>query len=140
MTFYYDLDYINTNINYIAGSYSEDTLDPQARITLQIDGINYEGTLELRGQSSRLLDQKSYKIKLFDNVDAFKGMRVLNLNKHYKDNFRIRNKLAYDVLEEMDNLIWFTNTLCQVVHYRRWQTIRFWSLYLSRATQQSFFV
>ncbi len=102
---YYDLDYINTNINYIAGSYSEDTLDPQARITLQIDGINYEGTLELRGQSSRLLDQKSYKIKLFDNVDAFKGMRVLNLNKHYKDNFRIRNKLAYDVLEEMDNLI-----------------------------------
>jgi len=102
---YHDLGYINTNINYIAGSYSEDTLDPQARITLQIDGIDYEGTLELRGQSSRLLDQKSYKIKLFDDVNAFKGMRVLNLNKHYKDNFRIRNKLAYDVLEEMDNLI-----------------------------------
>lgn len=102
---YKTMAYINENVNYESGEYTNDDSDPQAQVILKVEGQEYYGTLELRGQSSRLEDQKSYKIKLFDDQGTFNGLQVLNLNKHYKDILRIRNKLAYDLIEDIDGLI-----------------------------------
>jgi spore coat protein H len=62
-------------------------------------------TIELRGRSSRLEAQKSYKIKLYDNGGLWYGQNVLNLNKHADDRTRVRNKLAFDYFREIPDLI-----------------------------------
>ncbi len=58
-------------------------------------------TIEQRGQSARLADYKSFKIKLDDKIW---GMDELNLNKHYFDLSRIRNKFAFDLLKDIPNI------------------------------------
>lgn len=62
-------------------------------------------TIELRGRSSRLEAQKSYKIRLGDNGGLWYGQSVLNLNKHADDKTRVRNKLAFDYFKEIPDLI-----------------------------------
>ncbi|MBM7649092.1 spore coat protein H [Bacillus ectoiniformans] len=62
-------------------------------------------TIELRGRSSRLEAQKSYKIRLRDNGGLWYGQNVLNLNKHADDRTRVRNKLAFDYFRRIPNLI-----------------------------------
>lgn len=64
---------------------------------------NPDGTVSFRGQASSRAVQKSYKIKL----DSLKWMnqKVLNLNKHFPDSTRILNKLAYDIIDEVPQLI-----------------------------------
>jgi spore coat protein H len=62
-------------------------------------------TIGLRGRSSRLEPQKSYKIRLLDNGGLWFGQNVLNLNKHADDRTRIRNKLAFDYFKVIPNLI-----------------------------------
>lgn len=82
----------------------------------RITGTLYEGTEEgitddegmdciisYRGQSSSKSKQKSYKIKLTD--EKWMGQRVLNLNKHYPDYLRFLNKFAYDIINEVPQLI-----------------------------------
>lgn len=62
-------------------------------------------TIELRGRSSRLEPQKSYKIRLKDNGGLWYGQNVINLNKHADDQTRVRNKLAFDYFKKIPNLI-----------------------------------
>ncbi|MED4532366.1 CotH kinase family protein [Metabacillus fastidiosus] len=62
-------------------------------------------TIELRGRSSRLEAQKSYKIRLRDNAGLWYGQKVLNLNKHADDRTRVRNKLAFDYFQKIPDLI-----------------------------------
>ncbi len=59
----------------------------------------------IRGQSSSRGRQKSYKIELQDGKGEWNGQRVINLNKHVFDGTRFRNKLMFDLLEEMPGLI-----------------------------------
>lgn len=69
--------------------------------------------IRLRGNSARGDSQKSYKIKLFDKAGVWNDQRVLNLNKHIGDFSRIRNKLSFDVMEDVDDL---TSLRTQFVH------------------------
>lgn len=82
----------------------------------KISGTLYEGTEEgitddegmictvsYRGQASRNSPQKSYKIKLSD--EKWMGQRVLNLNKHYYDYTHFLNKFAYDIIDEVPQMI-----------------------------------
>ncbi|WP_066055644.1 CotH kinase family protein [Robertmurraya korlensis] len=62
-------------------------------------------TIELRGRSSRLEAQKSYKIRLQDNGGLWYGQKVINLNKHADDQTRVRNKLAFDYFKKIPNTI-----------------------------------
>lgn len=62
-------------------------------------------SIELRGRSSRLEAQKSYKIKLYDNGGLWFGQKVLNLNKHSKDSTRVQNKLAFDYFRLLPDFI-----------------------------------
>lgn len=60
--------------------------------------------IQLRGRSSRLEPQKSYKIRLKDNGGLWFGQNVINLNKHADDRTRVRNKLAFDYFKIIPNL------------------------------------
>ncbi len=62
------------------------------------------GTIEVRGESSRSSQQKSYKIRLLDTAGYWKEQRNINLNKHRPDVTRVRQKLSFDYFEQMPNI------------------------------------
>jgi len=63
-------------------------------------------TVSVRGQSStRYAYQKSYRVLLFDEAEAFRGTRNVALNNHSFDATRIRNKLAWDLLRELPGIV-----------------------------------
>ncbi|SHH81025.1 CotH kinase family protein [Clostridium grantii] len=64
---------------------------------------DYNGIMELRGQSSRLAEIKSYKIKLNKN-SPWNEFLTINLNKHHFDTLRIRNKLSFDLIKSIPNI------------------------------------
>jgi spore coat protein H len=68
------------------------------------DGLADNATLRLRGNSSRLADQKSYRLKLNKTLPLWRGETTLQLNKHPWDLTRVRNKLAFDLLQEIPHL------------------------------------
>jgi spore coat protein H len=53
-------------------------------------------TIEIRGNTTRVAPQKSYKLKLLDSAGLWKGQKIINLNKHAYDLTRVRNKLSFD--------------------------------------------
>jgi spore coat protein H len=73
----------------------EDGAEVAARFIAEDDGTVVESaaTLELRGQSSRLANQKSYKVHL--DGATWRGQKELNLNKHPYDLTRVRNSLSF---------------------------------------------
>ena len=62
-------------------------------------------TVQIRGQTSSRNAQKNYKIELKKNVGTWRGQETIALNKHMTDSLRFRNKLANDLLEEIDELM-----------------------------------
>ncbi|WP_438446802.1 CotH kinase family protein [Gorillibacterium sp. sgz5001074] len=71
------------------------------------------GTLQIRGSSTRSAAQKSYKIKLFDKAGMWREQKVLNLNKHAADLSRVRNKLSFDYFTRIPD---FTSLRTHFVH------------------------
>ena len=62
-------------------------------------------TVQIRGQTSSRRDQKSYKIRLKENMGEWRGQRTIALNKHVGDPVRFRNKLAYDLIKDIPQMI-----------------------------------
>lgn len=62
-------------------------------------------TVKIRGQTSSNAPVKSYKISIKDGKGTWKNQKVLNLNKHIYDGTRFRNKLAYDLIEGLPDMI-----------------------------------
>lgn len=62
-------------------------------------------TVQIRGQTSSRERQKNYKIELKKNKGTWNGQRTINLNKHKTDSMRFRNKLAYDLMEEIPQMM-----------------------------------
>lgn len=62
-------------------------------------------TVQVRGQTSSKYAQKNYKIELKDNRGTWRNQRTLAINKHMGEGLRFRNKLAYDLLEEIPQLV-----------------------------------
>lgn len=71
------------------------------------------GVMSIRGQSTRRLSQKSYKIELNKKAGLWNGVEVVNLNKHMHDPVKVRNKLNYDLFRDVPN---FTSLETQFVH------------------------
>lgn len=69
--------------------------------------------ISLRGNTSRSLPQKSYKIKLFDSAGLWQDQRTISLNKHVTDLSRLRNKLSFDLMEGIPHM---TSLRTQFVH------------------------
>ncbi|MBQ9747269.1 MAG: CotH kinase family protein [Clostridia bacterium] len=62
-------------------------------------------TVQIRGQSSSLNAQKNYKIKIKDNKGSWRGQTTIALNKHQGDGLRFRNKLGFDLLTGVEELM-----------------------------------
>lgn len=62
-------------------------------------------TVQIRGQTSSSYAQKNYKIELKKNKGTWRGQRTINLNKHMGEGMRFRNKLAYDLLKGIPELL-----------------------------------
>ena len=67
-----------------------------------------------RGQAVTFADLKSYKIKLSDTAAKWKGQKTLNFNKHPYDLTRLRNKLAFDLMELFPDTFGLRNQFCHL--------------------------
>ncbi len=61
-------------------------------------------TIQIRGNSTSAMPQKSYKIELRQRAGEWRGQTTLNLNKHIFDKTRARNKLTFDLLKQIPNM------------------------------------
>ena len=62
-------------------------------------------TVQVRGQSSSENAQKNYKIKLKKNKGSWRGQRTIALNKHMSEGLRFRNKMAYDLIKGINQMM-----------------------------------
>lgn len=62
-------------------------------------------TVNIRGQSSSKSPQKNYKIKLKDNKGTWNDQTTIALNKHQTEGLRFRNKLAFDMMADIDQIM-----------------------------------
>lgn len=62
-------------------------------------------TVQVRGQSSSLNKQKNYKIELKSGKGKWRGQRTIALNKHMGEGLRFRNKMAYDLIRGIDQVM-----------------------------------
>ena len=69
--------------------------------------------LKQKGKSTRSAPQKSYKIKLDSKTVLYMDQRRLQYNKQTYDLTRIRNKLSFDLFQEIPN---FTSLRTEFVH------------------------
>lgn len=86
-----------------------DAIVPEVAAHFIVDGYPDDGkatnaTLRLRGHSSRLAAQKSYRIKLANDAAAWRNEKTLQFNKHPYDLTRIRNKLAFDLFRDIPHM------------------------------------
>ena len=86
-----------------------DAFVPEVDAHIIIDGFaddakSKNATLRLRGHSSRLADQKSYRIKLAKDAGLWRGEQTFQLNKHPYDLTRVRNKLAFDLFRDIPHI------------------------------------
>ena len=71
-------------------------------------------TVQIRGQSSSRNPQKNYKISIKDNKGDWRGQTTIALNKHQGDGLRFRNKLAFDLLTHIDELMSLRTTFVRL--------------------------
>lgn len=62
-------------------------------------------TVQIRGQTSSKYDQKNYKIELKKNKGTWRGQRTIALNKHMGEGLRFRNKMAYDLIKGIPQMM-----------------------------------
>lgn len=71
-------------------------------------------TVQIRGQSSSRNAQKNYKISIKDNKGDWRGQTTIALNKHQGDGLRFRNKLGFDLLSGIDQLLSLRTTFVRL--------------------------
>lgn len=62
-------------------------------------------TIQIRGASTSTAPQKSYKIELRSRAGEWRGQTTIALNKHHWDITRVRNKLNFDLMKDIPNLV-----------------------------------
>lgn len=62
-------------------------------------------TVQIRGQTSSRNAQKNYKIELMQDSGEWNSQRTIALNKHQTDGLRFRNKLAYDLMSGIPQIM-----------------------------------
>lgn len=62
-------------------------------------------TVTIRGQTSSRYSQKNYKISIKDGKGTWNDQKVINLNKHQQDITRFSNKMCYDIMKNLDDMI-----------------------------------
>lgn len=62
-------------------------------------------TIQIRGQTSSRQPIKNYKISLKDNKGMWMGNTTIPLNKHVNEALRFRNKMAYDLMVDIPQMM-----------------------------------
>lgn len=62
-------------------------------------------TIQIRGQSSSKVPQKNYKISIKENKGDWRGQTTIALNKHQTEGLRFRNKLAFDMMADIEEIM-----------------------------------
>ena len=62
-------------------------------------------TVQIRGNSTSAKAQKSYKIELRSRAGEWRGQTTINLNKQFSDTTRTRNKLSFDLIKQIPNMV-----------------------------------
>lgn len=95
------LDTVNLDVN------KTDPCEPEIMVKTQIGtgptAIEADAKMRLRGSSTRLATLKSYRLKLSGGA-SWMDESTFQLNKHPYDLTRVRNKLAFDLMETIPNL------------------------------------
>ncbi len=69
-------------------------------------GLNIpNATVQIRGATTSRMPQKSYKIELKSNAGNWRQQRTIALNKHVFDGLRFRNKLMYDLIKDIPDMV-----------------------------------
>lgn len=71
---------------------------------LGYNATDSNATIRVRGNSSSVRPQKSYKLDLDDSAGLWRGQSNIALNKHNFDATRLRNKLYFDLLRPVENI------------------------------------
>ncbi len=71
-------------------------------------------TVQIRGQSSSKKPQKNYKISIKENKGDWRGQTTIALNKHQGDGLRFRNKLAFDLISHIDEIMGLRTTFVRL--------------------------
>lgn len=61
--------------------------------------------VQIRGQTSSRREQKNYKIRIKDGLGEWRGQRTIAINKHVGDALRFKNKLTYDLMKEVPQMM-----------------------------------
>lgn len=61
--------------------------------------------VQIRGQTSSRREQKNYKVRIKEGKGEWRGQRTIALNKHVGDPSRFRNKMAYDLMKAVPEMI-----------------------------------
>ena len=62
-------------------------------------------TVTIRGQTSSRYSQKNYRISIKDGKGTWNDQKVINLNKHEQDMTRFSNKMCYDLMKNLEDMI-----------------------------------
>lgn len=62
-------------------------------------------TVRLRGSGASARQQKSYRIDIKDGKGKWEGQKTVILNKDFSDPTRFHNKLAYSLMQDVDQII-----------------------------------
>lgn len=62
-------------------------------------------TVQIRGKTTSRAQQKSYKIRLMKDKGMWRDQRTIILNKHIFDTLRFRNKLSYDMMTRIPDMV-----------------------------------
>lgn len=108
-------DEVNSAIRFSNNGHVDD--DIYARAIVQVGDENgpqpgmlgygasqSNATIRMRGNSSSLRPQKSYKLKLDDDAGLWRGQANIALNKSAFDLTKFRNKLYFDMLKEVEDV------------------------------------
>ena len=61
--------------------------------------------VQIRGNTTSKAAQKSYKIELKSDAGTWQEQKTIALNKHIYDGLRFRNKLCYDLIKDIPDMI-----------------------------------
>lgn len=62
-------------------------------------------TIQIRGNSTTVKPQKSYKIELRSRAGKWREQSTINLVKSFSDVIRCRNKLSFDLMKQIPNMV-----------------------------------
>ena len=106
----YDYDRMGVNRYQVAGLLQVGNEEGLIPGELGYGQVAPNCTVQIRGQSSSRNPQKNYKISIKDNKGSWRDQTTIALNKHQSDGLRFRNKLAFDLLTHVEELMGLRTT------------------------------